>query len=564
MKKLISAASALAMAASMVGAAVSFTTGAADASKGFELKAFTNKAGEAVKTTISAEEIAAGDVTIPVAIYLNEQTPDVQTLNAQFYVDSKDGDASNKYVSFSNYYVPGDAYFDTAQTVTLADGSTVDTDMLFGFSGEVLTKKGVTFIDNMYQGLYTAKENNKTYGVDTAWASVVWQPAAGTPDTWTGATSDAFPLMVVDVTFAKGTPAGTYTLDFLNKTDEKGVATTFVEAGVPMVKYNPANNNINLKGMEIVIAGDTQPAVTTTKAPDAATTTAPATTATPAPVTTAPNGEGDGDFPIAADFIVSGKDYTVKPGEEIDVEFIVDPGNHVGSTFAAELADLPAGITAEMTDPLCYAAGIGTNKYTLYNGISYQVSVLDKKTSKPVEIEKDEAIIQFTLTIPADIAPGEYEYALSKFRVVEYGQKTADHDVSKFDATLVPGKLIVEGDAPATTTAAPVTTAKPVVTTTAAPAPSTTTAAPVTTATPVGNVLYGDTNCDGEVRINDVVVLNKWLNDAKSYDMKPQGKINADCCDEKGGEGLDKNDSDAIIRRIVHLVELPCKSSDLK
>ncbi|MDE6789103.1 MAG: hypothetical protein K2J47_07260, partial [Ruminococcus sp.] len=201
-------------------------------------------------------------------------------------------------------------------------------------------------------------------------------------------------------------------------------------------------------------------------------------------------GEADDEtFDIAADFIVSGKDYTVKPGEEIDVEFIVDPGSHVGSTFAAELADLPAGITAEMTDPLCYAAGTGTNKYTLYNGISYQTSVLDKKTSKPVEIEKGEAIIQFTLTIPADIAPGEYEYALSKFRVVEYGQKTADHDVSKFDATLVPGKLVVEGDAPVGTTTAPVTTAKPVVTTTAAPvattkAPDAATTAPPTTTTP--------------------------------------------------------------------------------
>ncbi|MDE6789104.1 MAG: hypothetical protein K2J47_07265 [Ruminococcus sp.] len=560
MKKLISAASALAMAASMVGAAVSFTTGAADASKGFELKAFTNKAGEAVKTTISAEEIAAGDVTIPIAIYLNENTPDIQTINAQFYVDSKDGDASNKYVSFSNYYVPGDVYFDSAQAVTIADGSTIDTDLVVGFSGTLMsTKKGSVFIDNMYQGLYTAKENNKTYGVDTAWASVVWQPAAGTPDTWTGATSDEFPIMIVDATFAKGTPAGTYTIDFLNKTDDKGVPTTFIEAGVPMVKYNPANNNLNLKGMEIVIEGDTKPVATTTAAPAPSTTTTSATTATPAPVTTAPNSGDDDTFEVAADFIVSGKDYTVKPGEEIDVEFIVDPGSHVGSTFAAELADLPAGITAKMTDPLCYAAGTGTNKYTLYNGISYQVSVLDKKTSKPVEIEKDEAIIQFTLTIPDDIASGEYEYALSKFRVVEYGQKTADHDVSKFDATLVPGKLVVEGGTPAGTTTAPAPS-----TTTAAPAPSTTTAAPVTTATPIGNVLYGDTNCDGEVRINDVVALNKWLNDAKSYDMKPQGKINADCCDEKGGEGLDKNDSDAIIRRIVHLVELPCKSSDLK
>jgi hypothetical protein len=47
--------------------------------------------------------------------------------------------------------------------------------------------------------------------------------------------------------------------------------------------------------------------------------------------------------------------------------------------------------------------------------------------------------------------------------------------------------------------------------------------------------------------------------------MKPQGKINADCCDAKGGEGLDANDSDAIIKSIVPLVKaLPCTAADLK
>ena len=96
------------------------------------------------------------------------------------------------------------------------------------------------------------------------------------------------------------------------------------------------------------------------------------------------------------------------------------------------------------------------------------------------------------------------------------------------------------------------------------PSASTATTTTTTTKAP-GDVVYGDTNCDGKVNIADVVVLNKWLNDAASYDMKPQGKINADCCDAKGGEGLDANDSDAIIKSIVHLVKaLPCTAADLK
>ena len=48
--------------------------------------------------------------------------------------------------------------------------------------------------------------------------------------------------------------------------------------------------------------------------------------------------------------------------------------------------------------------------------------------------------------------------------------------------------------------------------------------------------------------------------------MKAQGNINADCCDDKGGEGLDKNDSEAIIKSIVHLVDISkgCTAADLK
>ena len=58
MKKLISAAASLAMAASMVGSAVPFATGAADASKTLEIRAFEDTAGKAVSTTITADAIS--------------------------------------------------------------------------------------------------------------------------------------------------------------------------------------------------------------------------------------------------------------------------------------------------------------------------------------------------------------------------------------------------------------------------------------------------------------------------------------------------------------------------
>ena len=48
-----------------------------------------------------------------------------------------------------------------------------------------------------------------------------------------------------------------------------------------------------------------------------------------------------------------------------------------------------------------------------------------------------------------------------------------------------------------------------------------------TTSTEPGTVLFGDVDCDGDVRINDVVLLNKYL--AKNATVSPQGLKNADC-----------------------------------
>ncbi len=75
--------------------------------------------------------------------------------------------------------------------------------------------------------------------------------------------------------------------------------------------------------------------------------------------------------------------------------------------------------------------------------------------------------------------------------------------------------------------------------------------------------LYGDTNCDGKVDMADVLCLNSYLNDAASYKITDQGKINADCCDAKDGAGLDENDSKAILLSLVNLVALPCKAAHL-
>ena len=78
MRKFISAVTSLAMAATMVSAVAPVVTSAADkdTAKGFSLKTYAEAdskyASAGSKVTVSAEDIAAGDVTIPGAVYLNE------------------------------------------------------------------------------------------------------------------------------------------------------------------------------------------------------------------------------------------------------------------------------------------------------------------------------------------------------------------------------------------------------------------------------------------------------------------------------------------------------------
>ncbi|MDE7363606.1 MAG: hypothetical protein K2N27_01770 [Ruminococcus sp.] len=592
MKKLISAASSLVMAASMIGSAVPFATGAADATKGFELKVFPTKAGEIVSTNISEDAIKAGDVTIPIGVYFKEGTNDSKSVVCQWTVDSKDGDASNTNVTFKKYD-PGKTYFDEAQQVTLANGNSGSSAAIIGFCG-TLTSSGRFKETNA--GTYSVADKQTSWGCPNAWGSSVWLSPTDGVYAWSGKTSDEFPLLVFEATFKQGTPAGTYSINFVDAEDDKKVQATMVEAAGG-TRYALPQKNLDLKGIDIVIGGAAS-GNTTTKAPDGTTTTATTTKAPDGTTTTAvPSGNttpgtkptvtNPDDFPTAADYIVEGEDIKAKPGETVRVNFNVkNPGKHPSATFSVLINDFPAGMTYKLNedDPIAAIDEEHGDKYykleTDKEGkeITYIAFVTDSDTQDPVDVIDGNSVMALDVTIPADIADGTYYYSLKSFKVVERGQGTADDPAKVFYATIIPGSITIgDGQSATTTPPATTTTTKATTATTTASVNTTTTASVntttasvntttsgvTTTATP-GTPLYGDTNCDKKVNIADVVVLNKWLNDAKSYNITDQGKLNADCCDAKGGAGLDKNDSDAIIRKIVHLVELPCASADLK
>ena len=189
-------------------------------------------------------------------------------------------------------------------------------------------------------------------------------------------------------------------------------------------------------------------------------------------------------------------------------------------------------------------------------------------------LNKGASVTYFGFKIKSGVADGTYPVKWNRDEtkaILDPGSFSTENPrpLKYADLDLVDGAIIVKGadtttPAPITTTPAPITTTPAPITTTPAPitttpAPITTTPAPITTTVAPttsgeGDVLYGDTNCDGTVNIADVVMLNKYLTNAEKYPVTDNGKKNADC-DTKAG--LTTNDSYCIIRAIVKLISLP-------
>ena len=587
MKKLISAVSSLAMVATMVGAAVPFATGAADASASLEVRAFTNKDGSAASTTITKDQIAAGSVTIPVGIYVVKESADMQALQAQISVNSKDGDATPANIKFDKLYKAGSEYFSSEQNFTTANGS-VPTTALISTVSKIEEDRGDYTIDTNGRIASDINEGYDEAKVTNYWSSVSWiAPVDGY--SWTGAKSDDYPLCVVDVTFAKGTPAGTYTIDFVDYASaanpDNMSCTIYTKGG----DFTSKKSNLSLKSLEIKVEGDA--AVTTTTEQGATTTTTTQTTAPQVTTTTTTAGEQPqlGDYNLIFpndnidELIAANNTNAVSKNADGSYEYYMDVMCDVpDDALIAALKitpgamSTPAGVTYDgfvkkSTATSMKASWDQTGDY-LY--LIPLIDGLDPDTlieSNPIITLKFKVDADFVGTVPvtfddaifvrqdADTATKKYEY----HPTIVAGSFTKGAAVT---TTTEEATTTTTEEVTTTTTKEVTTTTTEEVTTTTTKAVTTTTTEKVTTTTTTaepGTLLYGDTNCDGVVNIADVVVLNKWLNNNADYAIKPQGKINADCCDAKDGAGLDASDSKAIIKSIVHLVTLPCAAADL-
>lgn len=84
---------------------------------------------------------------------------------------------------------------------------------------------------------------------------------------------------------------------------------------------------------------------------------------------------------------------------------------------------------------------------------------------------------------------------------------------------------------------------QPIITTTTTETTTTTTTVPVVT-------LRGDVNCDGFVKVGDVILLNRVLAEDIAAEVSAQGMLNAECDDV---QGVDGNDAVAILKMLANL-----------
>lgn len=554
MKKLFSAATSLVMAATMVGAVAPVVAGAADAKKAVSLLAYKDATlpdgvtNEGSTLTVSADAIAAGDVTIPVGVYFTEETADLLAAAVQVTVNSEDGDAGS--VKFSAVQ-PDDEFFDEAKEFTFADGTSFTTKQVVAFAGSYNSRTGYS-AHGVFQIFATEKQDSAN--TPNAYLGFSW--TNGTVKyTWSGEKSDDYPIVVFNVKLPKGLSEGTYTLDYCNYITQYGNPSVLLET---TQKYDAINNNnLDLNTLTIKVGDSGATSTTTTTTPKQTQTTT--TTAKPTTTTTT-TANPSGSETVTGDFIVDFDNpddengyWHAEAGEEVYVDMhISSPENKKPTGFAFHLsAEGDITMTEILTKSPAFAGTTMVVNPTVmkFNGVCVG------SDGHGINLSTESNVAAYlTFLVPEGTPDGLYAVDVVDVDITDDSQPAKYYEVGVKKGYIQVGDVVTTATTTTTKpTATTTTTAKSTATTTTTAKPTTST---TTTAKP-GTKLYGDTNCDGVVKVNDVVLLNKYLNDSKSYAITEQGKINADCYNPKDGKELTAEDSDAIIKSIVHLVELP-------
>ncbi len=258
MKKFISAATCLAMAASMVSVAAP-AVNAADATKTITLAAYKDSGsayasmGSNIKVDQSA--IDAGDVTIPVAIYLTEESLTSEILTLPVTIKSKSG-ADVSGITYKTYNAK-EKYFSSAKSYTTKEGVKFSTNAAVPF--DAMTDDMDEYAT--YGKLVPVSDTKQTsFGIDTPYYCVSWIGGGGYK--WFGDKSDDYPVAVFDVVLPKGTKAGDYSLEFadLQKPGyDESLLNIAGNDGTTYDNFAPGANKLITKNMTITVGEGTEP-----------------------------------------------------------------------------------------------------------------------------------------------------------------------------------------------------------------------------------------------------------------------------------------------------------------
>ncbi|MBQ8297845.1 MAG: dockerin type I repeat-containing protein [Ruminococcus sp.] len=580
MKKFISAVTSVCMTATMFAAAVPVAVNAAvDTSKGYSLRVEGEKDNA---YTVSAADIAAGDVTIPCGIYIEEETEgECAGILATFGVSEEksvnvtDIDI-NPMKGYTGSESPQDDYYETAQEFTTSEGTTFTTQKRPIFTGEVR------------RGAYTCNATNWSsekavqgiYGFTLPTITVNWISTKGS--VWLGATSDEYPIYYFDVTLKQGAAAGDYVIDFYDFFKDGDAAmqpsntigsTTLNYEYTNLLQSQTGEGTLILEPLTITVEGETDVPTPVT------TTTTPAPAVVTTTTTKAPDVE-PGEGVIFEYLYEDGLDYIqVQPGDtEVYADLMinsngqsimsVDMGINITDpltfSYISETSDaFSCGLTSNwMGNPLNSEILVdpdGNPVDAKFNGTLGKVNTAadGTKTYDPQVPATDKSFAYFAFDVPADCPEGYYYIDLA---YIQLNKDAVPNAFTADEIQYTPCKIRVGDpvdDPIVTTTTTTATTPAPVVTTTttaSTPAPVTTTPIEDPTSNP-GEYLLGDTNCDGKVNVADVVILNKYLA-GKGDLMTDQGKINGEVTAPTtalSGVDLSYEDSTYIIQSIVHL-----------
>ena len=456
MKKLLSAATSLVMAATMVAAAAPVAVSAADATKGFSVKTYDSKNPSAASAkssiTINKEDIPAGGYVIPTALYYSEATVNsTDSLLVALTTDSKD-------ISFK-YYDPADVYADEASTYTI-NGTEFTTNRYISFAGYCNSKREGYKAGGKY--VFGCDPSQAAAGTDNYFLGCSWMNN-GVDYKWAGDSSDAYPFYVFDTVIPQSIKAGTYTVKFCDyNTDSTGVNNN------PSPMVEGAGSRYTIKGgtdlplkleeftINVVEPGQTPETTTTAKPVETTTTTA-------APVvTTTTQGQSTSKADVTFDFVEYNSQkasITAKAGDKIDVDVNINAGSNDISAL---------DVLFKLSDGLKLDAITGTADAFPTATVSSNVAELRAnyatlKGDTPLKAENGKSAFQLTVEVPAGTPDGVY--------TVGFGNQCKvfkDNTKFNYETAFTPLTITV-GNPPITTTEKPaqttaVTTEKPVTT----------------------------------------------------------------------------------------------------